>query len=83
MFEVPGSQITGVHVTKEYVMGESSPVYIRNTDVVDNAADEEDMKGALRVKQWNLNTIELIKYEILNAILSKSIMPNFLIIIYI
>lgn len=50
MFEVPGSPITGVHVTKEYVSGQTGPVYIRNTDV-DSTAEEEDVKGALRVKQ--------------------------------
>lgn len=50
MFEVPGSQITGVHVTKDYVLGQSGPVYVRSTDV-DATAEEEDVKGALRVKQ--------------------------------
>lgn len=50
MFEVPGSQINGVHVTKEYVGGQSGPVYIKNTDV-DSTAEEEDVKGAIRVKQ--------------------------------
>lgn len=50
MFEVPGSQITGVHVTKDYVLGQSGPVYVKSSDV-DTTADEEDVKGALRVKQ--------------------------------
>lgn len=48
MFEVPGSHITGVHVTKEYVGGETGPVYIRGTAVSDAATEEEDMKRSVR-----------------------------------
>ncbi|EDW59636.1 uncharacterized protein Dvir_GJ10182, isoform A [Drosophila virilis] len=32
MFIVPGSDIRGVHITAEYVRGNTKPVYIRNSD---------------------------------------------------
>lgn len=51
MFEVPGSQISGVHVTKDYVLGHSGPVYIRSTPVTDAATEEEDIKRSIRAKQ--------------------------------
>ncbi|KAF5282097.1 hypothetical protein FQR65_LT14415 [Abscondita terminalis] len=51
MFEVPGSEIVGVHVTEEYVKGEKGPIYIRNSNTSDAATDEEDVKTTVRLKQ--------------------------------
>lgn len=54
MFEVPGANITEVHVTEEYVMGEGAPVYVKNTDSVPNPepSDEDELNTSIRVKQW-------------------------------
>lgn len=51
MFEVPGSEITSVNITEEYVKGESGPSYVKNTDVQDATNDDEDVKASVRLKQ--------------------------------
>ncbi|SPP83693.1 ATP-dependent Clp protease ATP-binding subunit clpX-like, mitochondrial [Drosophila guanche] len=38
MFIVPGSDIRGVHITGEYVRGQSTPVYSRDTDATANSS---------------------------------------------
>lgn len=50
MFEVPGSGITGVHVTEEYVEGTGGPVYIKASHTPStDSADEEEI--SIRLKQ--------------------------------
>ncbi|KAK9874961.1 hypothetical protein WA026_005776 [Henosepilachna vigintioctopunctata] len=52
MFEVPGSGITGVHVTEDYVLGTGGPVYIRATHTPSTeVSDEEDITTSIRLKQ--------------------------------
>ncbi|KAB0801832.1 hypothetical protein PPYR_04018 [Photinus pyralis] len=51
MFEVPGSEITSVNITEEYVKGESGPSYVKSTDVQDATNDDEDVKASVRLKQ--------------------------------
>ncbi|XP_018574734.1 ATP-dependent Clp protease ATP-binding subunit clpX-like, mitochondrial isoform X2 [Anoplophora glabripennis] len=53
MFEVPGANITEVHVTEEYVMGKSAPEYIKNSDSVTGTepSDEDELNTSIRVKQ--------------------------------
>lgn len=53
MFEVPGANITEVHVTEEYVMGNGAPVYVRNGDSVSGSepSDEDELNTSIRVKQ--------------------------------
>ncbi|XP_053962623.1 ATP-dependent Clp protease ATP-binding subunit clpX-like, mitochondrial isoform X1 [Anastrepha obliqua] len=45
MFLVPGSDITGVHITAEYVKGDAQPVYVRKENGDAGAADENDSEG--------------------------------------
>ncbi|XP_020717013.1 ATP-dependent Clp protease ATP-binding subunit clpX-like, mitochondrial isoform X2 [Ceratitis capitata] len=42
MFLVPGSDITGVHITAEYVKGDTQPVYVRKENGDDSTVDEND-----------------------------------------
>lgn len=49
MFEIPGSGINAVHVTEEYVKGESGPIYMRSGATVENTADDEEVKSSLRI----------------------------------
>ncbi|KAL3277387.1 hypothetical protein HHI36_012736 [Cryptolaemus montrouzieri] len=52
MFEVPGSGITGVHVTEDYVLGSGGPVYIRAAHTpATEVSDEEDISTSIRLKQ--------------------------------
>lgn len=52
MFEIPGSDIRGVHVTEEYVRGESGPVYEKKSDVTASEVhDEDDVNTSIRIKQ--------------------------------
>lgn len=57
MFEVPGSEIKGVHITEECVLG-SSPMYIHrenssnsSTDPPETTSTEEEESRKFRVKQ--------------------------------
>lgn len=45
MFLVPGSDITGVHITADYVKGDTQPVYVRKENGDDGTADENDSEG--------------------------------------
>lgn len=45
MFLVPGSDITGVHITADYVKGEAQPVYVRKENGDDGTMDENDSEG--------------------------------------
>lgn len=52
MFEIPGSNITGVHITDDYVEARSGPVYIRNssgTETSSSTTDDEDLKTSIRI----------------------------------
>jgi len=40
MFIVPGSDITSVHITADYVKGNDKPIYSRSTDVDAIARDD-------------------------------------------
>lgn len=53
MFEVPGANITEVHVTEEYVMGKGAPEYVRNSETVTGPepSDEDELNTSIRVKQ--------------------------------
>ncbi|XP_068910318.1 ATP-dependent Clp protease ATP-binding subunit clpX-like, mitochondrial isoform X2 [Tenebrio molitor] len=52
MFEVPGSGITAVHVTEEYVRGESGPVYDKRSDIASaDVNEEDDVNTSIRIKQ--------------------------------
>lgn len=56
MFEVPGSGISAVHVTEEYVTGKNGPVYDRSADPTTTGSgtettDEEDVNTSIRLKQ--------------------------------
>lgn len=51
MFEVPGSEIVGVHVTEEYVKGEKGPDYIKSAASDSSTPEEEDLNTSIRVKQ--------------------------------
>lgn len=48
MFEIPGSGITGVHITEDYVRGLKGPVYIR-TASTETSTDDEDLKTSIRI----------------------------------
>ncbi|KAK9745766.1 C-terminal, D2-small domain, of ClpB protein [Popillia japonica] len=48
MFEIPGSGITGVHITEEYVRGIKGPVYIRSAST-ETSTDDEDLKTSIRI----------------------------------
>lgn len=49
MFEIPGSGITAVHVTEEYVKGETGPIYVRGATTSESGADDEEVKSSLRI----------------------------------
>lgn len=49
MFEIPGSNISGVHITLEYVEGHSQPVYIRNSNGSETSTEDEDLKTSIRI----------------------------------
>ncbi|CAH1953796.1 unnamed protein product [Acanthoscelides obtectus] len=57
MFEIPGSTISEVQVTEEYVRGQSGPAYVNNnvddstTSGSTEATDEEEIGTSIRVKQ--------------------------------
>lgn len=60
MFEVPGSEIKGVHITEECVMGLTSPIYITRSSTASTSTDpppestnntEEEENRKYRVKQ--------------------------------
>ncbi|KAJ8973253.1 hypothetical protein NQ317_019528 [Molorchus minor] len=53
MFEVPGTSIGEVHVTEDYVMGQGTPVYVKNTEATNNAdsTEEDELNTSIRVKQ--------------------------------
>ncbi|XP_063909232.1 ATP-dependent Clp protease ATP-binding subunit clpX-like, mitochondrial isoform X2 [Zophobas morio] len=52
MFEVPGSGISAVHVTEEYVRGESGPIYDKRRDIAATEVNEEDdVNTSIRIKQ--------------------------------
>lgn len=53
MFEVPGSGISGVHVTEEYVKGETTPQYERRDIVNPEVNEEDDVNTSIRIKQWS------------------------------
>lgn len=44
MFEIPGSDITGVHISKDVVQGSAHPTYVRQGDKP--TEDEESSHGA-------------------------------------
>lgn len=44
MFEIPGSDITGVHISKGVVEGSANPTYVRQTEKP--SEDEESTQGA-------------------------------------
>ncbi|XP_022911418.2 ATP-dependent Clp protease ATP-binding subunit clpX-like, mitochondrial isoform X1 [Onthophagus taurus] len=48
MFEIPGSGISGVHITEEYVLGSNGPVYVKGS-TTDPTADVEDLKTSIRI----------------------------------
>lgn len=49
MFEIPGSNITGVHITDDYVEGRSGPVYVRNSTGTETSTEDEDLKTSIRI----------------------------------
>lgn len=49
MFEIPGAGISRVHVTEEYVKGETGPIYIKNTNSSETLVDEEEIKSSIRI----------------------------------
>lgn len=61
MFEVPGSEIKGVHITEECVMGLGCPIYIHRSNSATSSTDpppdstatntEEEENRKYRVKQ--------------------------------
>ncbi|XP_074034822.1 caseinolytic protease chaperone subunit [Leptinotarsa decemlineata] len=52
MFEVPGASISEVHVTEDYVRGNGSPIYVKNTDTSNPETNEEDeLNTSIRLKQ--------------------------------
>lgn len=63
MFEVPGSEIKGVHITEECVMGHDSPIYLHRSNATTTSTDppetspetssntEEEENRKFRVKQ--------------------------------
>lgn len=60
MFEVPGSEIKGVHITEECVTGLSCPIYIHRSSTATSSTDppessatntEEEENRKYRVKQ--------------------------------
>lgn len=59
MFEVPGSEIKGVHITEECVMGMDIPIYIHRSSATTTSTDppeassntEEEENRKFRVKQ--------------------------------
>lgn len=59
MFDVPGSEIKGVHITEECVMGVGSPIYITRSSTASTSTDppestnntEEEENRKYRVKQ--------------------------------
>lgn len=61
MFEVPGSEIKGVHITEECVMGLDTPIYIHRPSATTTSTDppetqsssnsEEEENRKFRVKQ--------------------------------
>lgn len=61
MFEVPGSEIKGVHITEECVMGVDTPIYIHRSSTTTTSTDpdtsqtssntEEEENRKFRVKQ--------------------------------
>jgi ATP-dependent Clp protease ATP-binding subunit ClpX len=59
MFEVPGSEIKGVHITEECVIGVDSPIYIHRSSATTESTDppeassntEEEENRKFRVKQ--------------------------------
>lgn len=48
MFEIPGSGITGVHVSEDYVKGVKGPIYTRNIHT-EASTDEEELKTSIRI----------------------------------
>lgn len=42
MFEIPGSDVVGVHITEDAVNGLSPPVYIRGKPVAEHADQEPE-----------------------------------------
>lgn len=49
MFEIPGSNISGVHITQEYVEGRSGPVYVKNSCGTETTTDDEELKTSIRI----------------------------------
>lgn len=52
MFEVPGANISEVHVTEAYVLGKESLVYVRDSSSANRENTEEDeLNTSIRLKQ--------------------------------
>lgn len=49
MFEIPGSNISGVHITHDYVEGRSGPVYVKNSSGTETT-DDEDLKAKTSIR---------------------------------
>lgn len=52
MFEVPGSEIKGVHITEECVLG-SSPIYIHRTTSTSSSSDNPEQTGTTTEEEEN------------------------------
>ncbi|XP_057659264.1 ATP-dependent Clp protease ATP-binding subunit clpX-like, mitochondrial [Diorhabda carinulata] len=53
MFEIPGANISEVHVTEDYVRGKGTPVYVKNPEASSNPEtnEEDEFNTSIRVKQ--------------------------------
>nr|CAI5852612.1 unnamed protein product [Callosobruchus analis] len=53
MFDVPGSTITEVHITEDYVRGKGGPVYVKHEESTGSPEvnDEDEINTPIRVKQ--------------------------------
>ena len=52
MFEVPGSEIKGVHITEECVMG-ASPIYIHRSTSASSSSNPPEQTGTTSEEEEN------------------------------